>query len=50
MKKKKNYVYFAVPLLGLIIFAALYWNFDSQYEAKQAQIAATAAKAKKESA
>ena len=48
MKKKKNYIYFVAPLLGLIVFAALYWNFDSQYEAKQAAIVAAANKAKKD--
>lgn len=48
MKKKKNYVYFVVPLLGLIVFAAFYWNFDSQYEAQQAQVIATAKKAAKD--
>ncbi len=46
--KKKNYVYFIAPLLGLIVFAALYWNFDSKYEAKQTAIAQAAQKAKKD--
>ena len=33
---KKTYVYFLVPLLGLIIFGAVYWNFNAGYEAKEA--------------
>lgn len=31
---KKTYVYFLVPLVGLIAFGALYWNFSSGYEAE----------------
>ena len=46
--KKKNYVYFVAPLFGLIVFAAIYWNFDSKYEAKQVAIADAAKKAKKD--
>ena len=34
---KKTYVYFLVPLIGLIAFGAVYWNFSSGYEAKVAQ-------------
>lgn len=33
---KKTYVYFLVPLIGLIIFGAVYWNFSAGYEAKEA--------------
>ena len=33
---KKTYVYFLVPLIGLIAFGALYWNFSSEYEAREA--------------
>lgn len=32
---KKTYVYFLVPLLGLIVFGAIYWNFNAGYEAKE---------------
>lgn len=31
---KKTYVYFLVPIVGLIAFAAVYWNFNRTYEAK----------------
>lgn len=48
MKKKKNYIYFIAPLLGLIVFAAFYWNFSSKYEAQQAQVAAAIKKAAKD--
>ncbi len=34
---KKTYVYFLVPLIGLIIFGAVYWNFSAGYEAKEAE-------------
>lgn len=34
---KKTYVYFLVPLIGLIAFGALYWNFSSGYQAELAQ-------------
>lgn len=33
---KKTYVYFLVPILGLIAFAAVYWNFNRTYEGKLA--------------
>lgn len=33
---KKTYVYFLVPLLGLIVFGAIYWNYLSAYDAKEA--------------
>lgn len=32
--KKKSYIYFLVPLLGVIAFGAVYWNFAKGYEAK----------------
>lgn len=35
---KKSKVYFIVPLIVLGAFYAYYWNFSSQYEAKQAAI------------
>ncbi|MEO7597430.1 MAG: hypothetical protein ABIV50_00755 [Opitutus sp.] len=31
---KKSYVYFLVPLILLIAFGAVYWNFSSGYEAE----------------
>jgi len=34
---KKTLIYFLVPFIGLIIFGALYWNFDKTYEQKEAQ-------------
>ena len=33
---KKSLVYFLGPIAGLIIFGAIYWNFSSGYEAKEA--------------
>jgi len=42
---KKSFVYFLAPIIGLIIFGAVYWNFSSGYEAKEA---AKALKAKQE--
>ena len=45
---KKSYVYFLVPLLGLIAFGAVYWNFDSKYEAKEAAKKAAIRKAKED--
>jgi colicin import membrane protein len=32
---KKKYLYFLVPLAGLIIFSVYYWKFISEYDAKQ---------------
>lgn len=32
---KKSYIYFLVPLIGLIAFGAVYWNFSAGYEAKE---------------
>jgi len=32
---KKTYVYFLVPLLALIVFGAIYWNFLSTFDAKE---------------
>lgn len=34
---KKNYAYVLVPLIALIIFGAIYWNFNTHYEAKLAE-------------
>lgn len=45
---KKTYVYFLVPLIGLIAFGAVYWNFSSQYGAKEAAKVAAIRKAKEE--
>lgn len=33
---KKSFVYILAPMVGLIIFGAIYWNFSSGYEAKEA--------------
>ena len=38
---KKSFVYFLAPIVGLIIFGAVYWNFSSGYEAKEAAKALT---------
>jgi colicin import membrane protein len=34
---KKSSIYFLAPVIGLIIFGAVYWNFSSGFEAKEAQ-------------
>jgi uncharacterized protein (DUF3084 family) len=31
---KKNYAIFIVPLAGILVFAGLYWNHASEYEAR----------------
>lgn len=33
---KKNYIYFVAPLVGLIIFAAVYWNFSKGLAKREA--------------
>ena len=33
---KKTFIYILAPIVGLIIFGAVYWNFSSGYEAKEA--------------
>lgn len=43
---KKSYVYFLVPLVGLIAFGAVYWNFNSKDEAREAAKRAAIRKAK----
>lgn len=45
---KKTYVYFLFPLVGLIAFAAVYWNFSQGYETRLAEKAAIVRKAKEE--
>ena len=45
---KKSYIYFLVPLIGLIAFGALYWNFSQGYEAKIAEKARLVRVAKEE--
>jgi chromosome segregation ATPase len=37
---KKTHLYFLVPLVGLLIFGAIYWNFDAGYEQSLADKAA----------
>jgi colicin import membrane protein len=34
---KKSYIYFLIPLVGLIAFGAVYWNFSEGHEAKVAE-------------
>lgn len=41
-------VYFIVPLTLLVVFAALYWNFDSKYAAVEAQKAQEIRQAKED--
>jgi len=45
---KKNYVYFLAPLVALIAFGAIYWNFNAGYEAKEAAKVAAIKQAKKD--
>jgi hypothetical protein len=33
---KKKYAYFLAPLVGLLIFGAIYWNFSKGYNAREA--------------
>jgi hypothetical protein len=37
---KKNYAYFLVPLAGMIVFSAYYWNFTTTYDEREAAKAA----------
>jgi hypothetical protein len=43
---KKAYIYFLVPLLGVIAFGAVYWNFSTNYEKVEADRAAAIQKTK----
>lgn len=43
---KKTYVYFLVPLIGLVIFGAVYWNFSSGYDKHLEDLATQAKEAK----
>ena len=45
---KKSYIYFLVPVIGLIAFGALYWNFSAGHEAKLAEKARIQREAKEE--
>lgn len=45
---KKTYVYFIVPLVALIAFGGVYWNFSAGYEAKEAAKVAAVKAAKDE--
>ena len=43
---KKAYIYFLVPVLGLVAFGAVYWNFSTNYEKVEADRAAVLQKVK----
>lgn len=45
---KKSYIHFLVPLVGLLIFGAVYWNFSTGYEAELAKKAKIVREAKEE--
>lgn len=45
---KKTHLYFLFPLIGLIAFGAVYWNFNEGYEANLAKEAAVIREAKQE--
>ncbi len=34
---KRTYVYFIIPLLGMAVFGAYYWNFTQNYDEREAQ-------------
>lgn len=43
---KKTYLYFLIPLLGLIAFAVVYWQFSAGYEQRLEEKAAAVQKQK----
>lgn len=43
---KKAYIYFLVPVLGLIAFGAVYWNFSANYDKVEADRVAAIQKVK----
>ncbi len=45
---KKKYAYFLAPLVGLVIFSAIYWNFSKGIAARDAAHQAAIDQAKKE--
>jgi len=45
---KKKYAYFLAPLIGLLIFAAIYWNFSKGLAAREAKHAAEVEQKKKD--
>lgn len=45
---KKAYIYVAAPLVGLIVFGAVYWNFSANYEQVEADKLAKIKKVKQE--
>ena len=45
---KKNYVYFLPPIVALIVFGAVYWNFLAGYEKEQDRRALAIKTAKQE--
>lgn len=45
---KKSYIHFLIPLVGLLIFGAVYWNFSTGYEAELAKKAKIVREAKEE--
>ena len=45
---KKKYVYFLAPLIGLVIFGAVYWNFSKGLAAREARHQAAIEQAKKD--
>ena len=47
---KKKYAYFLAPLVGLVIFSAIYWNFSKGIAARDAAHQAAVDQAKKEKA
>lgn len=45
---KKNYIYFLPPILAIVVFGAVYWNFLSGYEKEQERRALAIKTAKQE--
>lgn len=46
--KKKKYVYFVPPLIGLVLFAGVYWKFAAAHEQREADMRAGMVKAREE--
>ncbi len=45
---KKKYVYFVPPLIGLVLFAGVYWKFAAAHEQREANMRTTMIKAREE--
>jgi colicin import membrane protein len=48
MKKKKNYIYFAAPLVGLLVFTGIYVKYSDSHQARVEASAAAMRKARED--